>query len=514
MTANQFLARDNQRPVMMASILLSALLAIFLATRLPLLLRLPPFIDEGLHNYYVSAMESGIISAGAGDGKWLSILIFYGLTRLPVDMLLVIRLASVGSGLLTMVAIFFVGRTLFDARVGLLSALFYIFLPYAWFYNRLGLTDGIAVAFGAWTLLVAVLTLRSDNGLYPVLLTALLLASLLAKASGVLFILLPVLTLLILTPPAQWRSGLRKILPPLLGATVIATIMFSQDMGTPEIIHKTLETRSAGPVELALGNAATAGRWFWALLTPPLAILTVVAIPSLIIWHQKRAPLFLLSLLVVMLAPYILTAATWYPRYLLFALVPLALLLGLFWRWLTERIGRAIPGGRGPILSAIPLALLFIWPALYGLRLAVAPEETRLPTIVRRQFISDWTAGYGVEELARFLEEQARATPGGLLVLRPDRLSQVQHGGLELFLPEDQRIRLETVGSDVEEEIQVALAGLADGQRAVFVFDSTHRESRQVAELVRRYSAAQQIWQNTKPGSTGGLEAWELSRGR
>lgn len=508
---NRFLARDNQRPAVTASILLGALLVIYLATRLPLLMRLPPFIDEGLHSYYVRVMESGIISAGAGDGKWLSILIFYGLSRLTGDMLLVMRLASVVSGALTLVALFFIGRALFETRTGLLSALFYIFLPYSWFYNRLGLTDGIAVALGAWTLLVTILTLRSDNGLYSVLLTALLLASVLAKASSMLFILFPLLALFILTPRAQWRSGLRKILPGLLGATVIAAIMLSQGLGTAEIIQKTTETRSAGFAEVAARNAATAAGWFWTLLTPPLAVLTGATSLSFLIWRRERGALFLLALLATILAPYVLTAAIWYPRYLLFALVPLALLLSRFWHWLAALLGRATSPGRRALLSVLLLTLLFIWPALYGLRLMVAPQETPLPTIVRRQYVSDWTAGYGVEELARFLEEQAQATPGGLLVLRPDHLSQVTHGGLELFLDQDRLLRLETIGGDVEGDIQAALSGLSADQRAVFIFDSTHQGSRQAAELVRRYAPTNLIWHHTKPQATGGLEVWQLS---
>ncbi len=511
---NRFLARTNQRPVVTASILLSTLLAIYLATRLPLLMRLPPFIDEGLHSYYVSVMESGIISAGAGDGKWLSILIFYGLSRLTGDMLLIIRLASVVSGALTLVALFFIGRALFDTRAGLLSALFYIFLPYAWFYNRLGLTDGIAVALGAWTLLVTILTLRSDNGRYSVLLTALLLAAILAKASSMLFILFPLLALLILTPRVQWRSSLRKILPALLGATVIAAIMLSQGLGTAEIVQKTTEARNVSFAELAARNAATAAGWFWTLLTPPVAVLAAAAGLYFLIWRRERGALFLLALLATVLAPYVLTAAIWYPRYLLFALVPLALLLGRFWHWLAALLGQATSPGRQTALSALLLALLFIWPALYGLRLMVAPEETFLPTIVRRQYVSDWTAGYGVEELARFLEEQAQATPGGLLVLRPDHLSQVTHGGLELFLSEDERLQLETIGGDAEQEFQVVLAGRPAGQRVLFVFDSTHPDSSQLVDLVQRHTAATRIWRHTKPQANGGLEVWELTTRR
>jgi hypothetical protein len=517
MTLNHFVARGAQQPARPLSkrrllILVSVLLAIFLATRLPLLLRLPPFIDEGLHSYYVRAMEDGIISAGAGDGKWLSILIFYGLTRLPLSTLLVIRLASVVAGALTLVAIFLTGRTLSGARAGLLSALFYVFLPYAWFYNRLGLTDGVAVALGAWTLLVSILVLRSDKGPYSVILTALLLASLLAKATSMLFILFPLLALLILTPRAQWRSAVRKILPAILGATLIAVVMLSQDMGTAEILHKTVQTRSTGFFEQAAANAGTAAGWFWTLLSPPLAFLGVAAILSLLIWRRDRGLFYLLAVLAAVLAPYVLTAATWYPRYLLFALVPLALVLGLFWHRLTGLIERMTTPRRGTILAAAPLTLLLIWPALYGLRLVVAPETAQLPTIVRREFVSAWTAGYGVEELAAYLEQQTEVTPGGLLVLRPDGLSQVNHGGLELFVQESQRLQLQTVGDDVGREVQKALSGVMADQRVLFVFDSTQADSRQVAELVRQHAAFSQLWHNTKPQADGGLEVWELSR--
>lgn len=508
MPLSTFAVRDNRR----LAILLGALLVIYLVSRLLLLTRLPPFIDEGLHSFYVRTMESGIISAGAGDGKWLSIFIFYGLTRLPVDMLLVIRLASVAGGALTLVAIFMTGRELFSAAVGLLSAGFYIFLPYALFYNRLGLTDGIAVAFGAWVLYISVRAVRADKGGYTVLLTALLLACVLAKASAMLFILFPLLALVILVQRGAWPVALRKILPAIIGASVIVILMLSQDIGTAEIIHKTAETRSAGIIDLAANNTLTAGGWFWSLLTPPMAILSVVALLSLSIWRRDRAVLFVMAVLAVALVPYIVSAATWYPRYLLFALVPLTLLLAVFWAWLTDLLVQVTASPRrGRALSVLILALLLIWPALYGLRLMAAPQEARLPVIVRRLYVSDWTAGYGAKELAKYLEAQAQTTQGGLLVLRPDHLSQVTHGGLELFLQGEQPLMLQAIGRDFDTEVQGALAGLSAGQRTLFVFDSTNQSSQELAELVRRHAEVTQIWRNVKPQATGGLEVWELS---
>ena len=512
MTLTPFTSQVNKRRLL----LLCGLIAIYLTGRLLFLMRLPPFIDEGLHSYYVDVMESGIISAGAGDGKWLSILILYGLTRLPADVLLLIRLASVASGVATLTAIFLIGRELFDTAVGLLSATFYVFLPFALFYNRLGLTDGIVAAFGAWTLLISIRTVRSDNGRNIVLLTALLLASILAKASGATFILLPVLAMLFLAPKAQWPAVSRRILPPVLGATIIVILMISQDMGATEIAHKTLETRQSGILELIVKNTATAASWFWLLLTPPLALLAGLAALLIIARRPERRVAFLSAVLAVALIPYIASATIWYPRYLLFSLVPLTVLLGHFWRWLTKTIVRTAPSRRlGLICALLLLALLLIWPAVYSLRFVITPERAQLPTIVRRQYISAWTAGYGAEELTGFLKETARDTPGGLLVLRPHYLSQVNHGGLDLFLRGDEGLRLETIGENPDQDLQEAAARLTQGQRTVFVFDSTHQESRDLSELIRQGANASRIWFHTKPHSTGGLEVWELhSSGR
>ncbi len=436
-------------------LLLCTLVAVYLAGRLLFLMRLPPFIDEGLHSYYVEVMESGIISAGAGDGKWLSILILYGLTRLPADVLLIIRLASVASGIATLVAIFLIGRELFGTNVGLLSATFYVFLPFALIYNRLGLTDGFVIAFGAWTLLLSIRTVRSESGLYSVLLTALLLASVLAKASGIVFILFPVLSLLLLTPQAQWATVSRKILAPVLGTTFIVILMISQEMGTAEIFHKTLETRHSGVLELIVNNTATAAGWFWILLTPPLAILAGLAVLLFATGRLERRVAFLLVILAVVLFPYVASATIWYPRYLLFSLVPLALLLGHFWHRFTRTVLRAAPSRRlGTISVLLLLALLLIWPAVSGLRFVISPQQAQLPTIVRRQYISAWTAGYGVEELTVFLEEQAWETPGDLLILRPYYLSQVNHGGLDLFLGDDEGLHFEAIGQDLDQELQ------------------------------------------------------------
>jgi hypothetical protein len=409
-------------------------------------------------------------------------------------------------------AIFLIGRELFDTAVGLLSATFYVFLPFALIYNRLGLTDGFVVAFGAWTLLLSIRTVRSDNGLYSVLLTALLLASVLAKASGIIFILFPVLALLLLTPRAQWRAVSRRILPALLGAALIAILMISQGMGTAEITHKTLETRQSSILELVVNNMATAAGWYWTLLTPPLAILAGLAALFVVARRLERRVTFLLAVLAVALIPYIASATIWYPRYLLFSLVPLALLLGRFWRWITKVILTIAPSRRlGLIFATLLLSLLLIWPTISSLRFVVTPERAQLPTIVRRQYISAWTAGYGAEELTGFLKETAQDTPGDLLVLRPSYLSQVNHGGLDLFLGGDEGLRFKAIGENPGEELQEATARPAEGQRTFFIFDSTHQESRNLSDLVRQNADVTRIWYHTKPYSTGGMQVWEVS---
>jgi len=62
------------------------------------------------------------------------------------------------------------------------------------------------------------------------------------------------------------------------------------------------------------------------------------------------------------------------------------------------------------------------------------PERAALPDIVHRQYISDWPAGYGVQELAGFIADNTTSSAIKPIWLRPGFLFHAYRGELDLYL--------------------------------------------------------------------------------
>ncbi len=175
----------------------------------------------------------------------------------------------------------------------------------------------------------------------------------------------------------------------------------------------------------------------WSLLTKP-----------------GRQVVFLLLVLISTIAPYILLAKALYPRYLTFTLVPLALLLAQFWSWVSDQIAHVLSSAQlARLLSTVLLALLLILPVGIDLSLLTNPKSTPLPEILVWEFRSGWPAGYGAQELARYLEKEAAQNPGVLPVLHPIYWSQVNKGGLQVHLVEENQLEFIEFGWDLESEL-------------------------------------------------------------
>jgi hypothetical protein len=104
-------------------ILIGGLIAVYLFTRMAFVLRLPPFIDEATHILWARDMLNGNITAGAYDGRWVTIQIFALASLLPLEPLLIVRFVAILAGLFTMLAIVFTGRDLFSANDGFVAGI-------------------------------------------------------------------------------------------------------------------------------------------------------------------------------------------------------------------------------------------------------------------------------------------------------------------------------------------------------------------------------------------------------
>ncbi len=502
--------KGNKIQIIIATAVLSIL---YLGSRLYALESLPVFIDEALHIWRARAIREGLIAAGLNEGKWLSMVLMSLSLSLPGSALWVTRLTYVGAGALTIAAIVLIGKELFRIRTGLLAAVFYLFMPYSLFYNRLALTDGIAAAFGAWICYFSIKTMRSRNGSFIVALATLLISSILIKYTNFLFILIPLVAILFLLPRSDWRTGLARVAPSLLACLIILIALYVVGSATHFLGERTNSSSSLISIEaVILPNILKLANWFWILLTAPLAILTAITM----LWAlflRSRKVWFLLAIFLLFILPYIIFIKLWYPRYLMFSLIPLALLMAQQWAWFEKKMGLTNESYRQVhLVSTFALGFLLIWPLLYNIRLVYRPESTQLPEIVSWQFIHGWPSGYGSRELSAFLVAQADKASTEVYVLRPSDWSHTNFGGLEVHLPADPDLELVDIGRDIPSDLELISKRLEHGSQILFIIDTTHRESVALLNTIQPQIEMERIWHYPKPAITDGLEVWKVKR--
>jgi len=518
-------------------VLLIGLVALFLVSRLVVLQKMPIFIDETVHIGWARDIQQGQIAAGFSDGKWLSMILISLSLYLPGNALWLARFTAVMGGVATLAAIYLTGRELFSIKTTLLAILFYLMLPLALFYNRLALTDSIVAAFGAWVLYISVKTVRSARSGFSVVLAVLLISAMLAKLPGIIYIFIPPLAVLLLLPKNRWKFGVQRILPAILAGLATFSAVFLVQTAHQQVSEKTqggnigsvgqfaidklpipyaervVVTKIGSVGQVAIDNIMLLADWLWTLLTPPITILTGLLLVWLLLKRPGRPVWYLMSVLFTTLAPYILFARIWYPRYLSFALVPLVLLLAQFWSWIMAQISNHVSNPqKARIIAGGGLALLLIWPAIFNLNLLSRPDSISLPKIMAWQFQSGWPAGFGALEMANFLEAEAARTSPTPYLVRPYFWSHTNQGGLDFHLGEDNQLELVELGANPPAELVELDAQLLAGRRVLLAIDTTHPESVELFDAIASRLEATMIWHYTKPGASAGLEVWEVTQ--
>ncbi len=480
--------------------LIVALALAFLLTRLPQLTRLPVFVDEGAHIFW--AQEN--LGGGWVDGKWLSIVIMAGFVRgLPLPPLLAARLCAVMLSLGSLLLVISIGARLGTRRDGLLAGLVYVLLPYTFFYDRLALTDHSMILFGLIGMLLTLDVLHEYRPGGAILLTLALIAAMLAKLTGMLYAAVPILGVAILIPVQRWRAVIPRILPALIGVAVVYLALRVREFAAAQFAEKL-----TGPAPLA--NLEQMAEWAWMLLTPPFAIVAMLATGRAAL-RRQRADTFLLASLTLFVLPYVVGAGVLYPRYLLPALGPLIVLCGRFLNTIGERIARAVPARRvRTVALASGLALLAAWPLTLNALIAVDPASAPLPERVRWQYLTGWPSGTGLDEAVRFIQQQAASEPEGVTVLHISSLSP-SFLGLRLLLPSSDSVRLEALDPSWPELAAMVQEHAAQGRTFLVlspVAEGTYTiwEGRNLADLLAQGTL---VWAYPKDHGSS-LEIWEF----
>jgi hypothetical protein len=498
--------RRRQRPRDVRVLAMLALIVIFLLLRGSFLTRLPVYVDESVHIGWARGSFDSTFIGEFAVGRWLPIRLMALFVLLPVEPLFAARLGSVAMGLAVMVGCILINRELFSSTEGLLAGAVYTLLPYALLYDRMALADVYLLAFATWAFYCAILAARREGPGSVIAMSLCTYAALLSKPTGGLVLVVPILVSLFVADPRERGANLRRVLPTLVGGAVLLAFLVWAGYGAGLLASQMAFGQLTG---VLIPNLADARQWFVAMLTPPVALLAgvggVVALVAGAFGARRECLLALL--LIGSILPFALVSKTWYPSYLLFALVPISLLLA---RVATVSVRTATAGAaqRGRSIGYLVFVLLLtLATARLNVALLTRPQDAALPLIETTRYVSGGLSGYGLPELAAFLRLQAQAGP--LNVVRFD-LVQPPKDGLDVYLPASDEIRLYSIDHS-DERAAAQIESLANERRTLFVSNPEAEES--IGVSARSYlGRAREVWSQLRPGSLTRIEVLEILR--
>ena len=403
----------------------SIAVAVSAVLRLLMLDALPPFIDEASYVRWAARLAE----SPSADTLWISthedwktpgfiwaLAVAHGWLDDPI---LTSRLITSLSGVVTVALVYHAGLRLMGAWPGAIAAAVIAVSPAVVFADRLAMTDAPIVTL---TALIWGLSIGAARGNLPCAVgtgCAVALA-LWIKLSGALLLIIPVAGIVLVS-----QASLRRRAASLALCAAPASIACMAFLLAPKSAQALQyagyfvlppEQLATVPVTQWAENLTQMGGWALAYL-PSASIFAAIGALALPFVTRRREDWWLWSVLVFWLAFHAFLGATLYSRYVLPALVPLALLTA---RVIVE-VGRALRDAKRDRLASIwmvgaSLAVVLSL-AIPAMLLVVAPTRAALPRDDRAQYIEQWSAGFGQAEALQWIADTTAAEPGPAIVL-------------------------------------------------------------------------------------------------
>ena len=452
-------------------------LALFL--RIYNLTTLPVFGDEAIYIRWAQIMraEPGLRFVPLSDGKqplfmW-SVIPFL---KVLTDPVFAGRALSVVTGLGTLVGIFLLTSYLFKSKkLAFIASLIYAISPFSLFFDRMALVDSMLTMFGIWTLLGAVLitkTLRLDIAI----LTGFSLGgALLTKSPALFFVLLLPTTIFLVNWPKNKKKRLihlSKLISLWAVVLVIACGMYNilrlgpnfhmlgarnQDYVFP-ISHLW-----ENPKDPFIFRPKEIFNWFW--LMGPSVLVFLIPLGIYIGWkNHKRQTLILVLWSFLPILAQAEYARAFTVRYILFSVPPLFILAAAGFLTKTPQLKRILEIG---------LIIFILHSLTLNFSLLTQPENAKLPRVMRSGYLEEWTAGYGIPEVADFLRNEWSREPEGQIVVGTEGFFGTLPDGLQICLNDIHNIIVIGVGQPIKGVHESLLESKEAGNRTYLVVNNT-----------------------------------------
>jgi len=482
----------NRKEILFGLVILT--LAIFL--RIYNLTILPIFGDEAIYIRWSQVMSAvpSLRFLPLSDGKqplFMWVLMF--LVRRFADPLFIGRLTSALYGIGTIFGIFATTQILFrSVRVSLIASTFWAISPYSLFYDRLALVDSMLTAFGIWTLFFAIYAARTLRLDFALLAGFSLGGALLTKSPGVFFALMLPMTWIVSRWPKRKKGTavgkkelvhLVKVVALSLATLMIALLMYNilrlgENFHMIPIRNKDyiypISHVFEDPRTPLITNLKSVFEWLWILGPSALVLLIIIALLdnikiSFLKLKEKAKPevalIFIWSITPILISA--VYAKVFADRYILFTLPTLFILASLaFWKFETRK----------EILKKliVLIFLLFVFRAvLNDIKIIKTPENAHLPPIVKRGFLQEWTAGYGIKEVSEILKEEYKSNPDQKIVVGTEGFFGTLPDGLQLYLNDIPEITIIGVGQPVANLPQSLVDSKKAGNKTYLLVNNT-----------------------------------------
>lgn len=366
---------------------------------------LPVFVDEAIYVRWSQVMKSEptLRFLPLSDGKqplymWLTIPAF----KVFSDPLVAGRMISVAAGLGTVLGIGTLAFLLTSSvGWGLVAGGIYLLLPFAHFFDRMALADGVLSFFGIWSLVLGYALVKWRRLDLAMIAGFCLGGAVLTKSPGWFFLL--ALPLWLLAGPRVSVKVLAKMILLYGVAGAIAFAMYnilrlgpnfhliaSRNLDYIFPLREVLEH----PFNPLKGNGENTIIWLLNLLTPAAM---VMALSSVL--EKKRTTLVLWLWVLLPLVGQAAIAKAYTSRYFFYVTPALVLLITLGLKQLVAR---------QKIVAYFLLAIFVVMALRYDWFLSTDPARAGMPQNMAHGYLQEWTAGWGQKEVAGYLRERAK----------------------------------------------------------------------------------------------------------
>jgi 4-amino-4-deoxy-L-arabinose transferase-like glycosyltransferase len=437
------------------SLILGIIVTIYFIIRCFNLTSLPVFGDEAIYIRWSQIIKSvdTLRFIPMTDGKQPLFMWITALSLKIFEPLVAGRIISVLAGAGTIIVLFLISNSF-------LSPLIYLFLPFAFFFDRLATADNLLSFFGVLSLYLSIQLAKKPRLDLAMILGAVLGFAWLTKSPAIYFVVLSLLTFIIYNP-----KNLSKIYLPLISAIIGYCIYNILRLG-PQFAQIAIRNRDyiwplseiiKHPLDPLIPHLKDVIHLYSYYISLPLLLSPLLYFVFKKSLKLNKSILIYFTWFILPLIANAAMAKVFTARYILFVIPYLVLLLTHFLKPLTNK------------KYLVFLFIIFI-PNLWRIyQISFNPKNLALPS-TETGYISGWTSGWGIKETSEYLISRTKeanvivGTEGAFGTL-PD--------GLQIYTNNIAHLTVFGVGIDITEIPEKLIIAQDYGDEVYLLFNSS-----------------------------------------